>query len=245
MKQAGILALIALLVSCSSSKGENPLEKKSDYHFKLGTNCYLNQDVPGALAELYKAIELNPGNANAHHMLGFIYMGRRQHSEALKHISYAVELDPKFHEARANMGALLLAMEDWQGAIDYLMPLTHEPLYPTPYLVNNNIGWAYYKLKKYPLAEKYLKMAILLNPKMCLAYNNIAMVQEVRRQTEAAIEAYSEATKLCPDYQEPLFHLGVLYQNLSRPADALKTLQKCVKLDPDGQYGRRCKQRLP
>ncbi len=245
MKQVGILVLLALLASCSSAKVEKPADKKSDYHFKLGTNCYLDRDIPCALAELYESIALNPKNAKAHHMLGFIYMGRRQLSEALKHISYAIELDPKFHEARANMGVLMLSMEDWQGAVDYLMPLTREPLYPTPYLVNNNIGWAYYKLKKYPLAEKYLKMAILLNPKMCLAYNNIAMVHEVRRQTEDAIDAYNEAVKLCPDYQEPLFHLGVLYQNLARHAEALKTLQKCMKLDPDAQYGRRCKKRLP
>jgi Tfp pilus assembly protein PilF len=244
MKQAVIIMMALLLGSCSSSKGEQPMDKKSNYHFKLGTNCYLDHDVSCALAELYKAIELNPKNAKAHHMLGFIYMGRRQHSDALKHISYAVELDPEFHEARANMGVLMLSMEDWQGAIDYLMPLTREPLYPTPYLVNNNIGWAYYKLKKHALAEKYIKMAILLNPKMCLAYNNIAMVHEVRRQTEDAIEAYEEAIKLCPEYQEPLFHLGVLYQNQAKNAEALKTLQKCVKIDPDAQYGRRCKRRL-
>ena len=80
-------------------------------------------------------------------------------------VTWAVELDPKFHEARANFGALRLAMEDWEGAIELLMPLTREPLYPTPYLVNNNIGWAYYNLKKYPLASKYIKMAIFLNPK--------------------------------------------------------------------------------
>jgi Tfp pilus assembly protein PilF len=244
MKQAVIIMMALLLGACSSSKGEQPMDKKSNYHFKLGTNCYLDHDVSCALAELYKAIELNPKNAKAHHMLGFIYMGRRQHSDALKHISYAVELDPEFHEARANMGVLMLSMEDWQGAIDYLMPLTREPLYPTPYLVNNNIGWAYYKLKKHALAEKYIKMAILLNPKMCLAYNNIAMVHEVRRQTEDAIEAYEEAIKLCPEYQEPLFHLGVLYQNQAKNAEALKTLQKCVKIDPDAQYGRRCKRRL-
>ena len=244
MTRAAILTLALLLVSCSSSKGENPDSKKSEYCFKLGTNCYLDQDIPCALTELYKAIEFDPRNAKAHHMLGFIYMGRRQHSEALKHMSLAVELDPKFHEARANLGALMLAMEDWQGAIDFLMPLTREPLYPTPYLVNNNIGWAYYKLKKNALAEKYLKMAILLNPKMCLAYNNIGMVQEARHQNEDAIEAYEEAAKFCPDYQEPLFHLGVLFLRLSRPAEAQKTLQKCMKLDPDAQYGRRCKRRL-
>ncbi len=244
MKQALIIALALLLGSCSSSKGETPLDKKSNYHFKLGTNCYLDHDVPCALAELYRSIEYHPKNAKAHHLLGFIYMGRRQYSDALKHSSYAIELEPKFHEARANMGALMLAMEDWQGAIDYLMPLTREPLYPTPYLGNNNIGWAYYKLKKHALAEKYMKMAILLNPKMCLAYNNIAMVHEVRRQTEDAIEAYGEAVKLCPDYQEPLFHLAVLYQRLSRHPEAQKTLQKCIKLGPDAQYGRRCKKRL-
>jgi len=243
MKLAWLITLF-LAASCSSGKGETSAQKKSDYHLKLGTNCYLDQDIPCALAEFYKSIDLNPGNAKAHHMLGFVYMGRRQHSEALKHMIMAVELEPKFHEARANLGALMLAMEDWQGAIDYLLPLTREPLYPTPYLVNNNIGWAYLNLKKHALAEKYLKMALLLNPKMCLAYNNIAMVHEARRRTEDAIEAYNEAVKLCPEYQEPLFHLGVLYQRMSLHADAQRTLQKCVKLDPDARYGRRCKRRL-
>ena len=244
MKQAGILSLALLVMACSSSKGDAPAVKKSEYHFKLGTNCYIDQDVTCALAELYRSIDLNPKNAKAHHMLGFIYMGRRQYTEALKHMSLAVELDPRFHEARANHGALLLAMEDWDGAIELLMPLTREPLYPTPYLVNNNIGWAYFNLKKYPLAEKHLKMAIFLNPKMCLAYNNIAMVHEARRRTEDAIEAYDAAIKHCPDYQEPMFHLGILYQKLTRHDEARKVLRKCLNLDPDAQYGRRCKRRL-
>lgn len=244
MRQIGILALALLIAGCSSSKGGREGKEKSEYHLKLGTNCYLDQDVACALAELYKSLEFNPVNAKAHHMLGFVYMGRHQYTEALKHMSRAVELDPKFHQATANLGALMLAMEDWESAIDYLMPLTREPLYPTPYLVNNNVGWAYFNLKKYALAEKYLKVALLLNPKMCLAYNNIAMVHEARRQTEDAIAAYLEAGKLCPTYQEPLFHLGVLYQQMSRHADAQETLKKCINLGPDAQYGRRCKRRL-
>ncbi len=244
MKQAGILLLTLLVLACSSSKGDAPAEKKSEYHYKLGTNCYLEQKITCALTELYRSIDLNPKNAKAHHMLGFIYMGRRQYTEALKHMSLAMELDPKYLEARANYGALLLAMEDWKGAIELLMPLTREPLYPTPYLVNNNIGWAYFKLKKLPLAEKYIKMAIFLNPKMCLAYNNIAMVHEACRRTEDAIDAYGAALKYCPDYQEPMFRLGVLYQKLTRHDEARKVLEKCMKLAPDAQYGRRCKQRL-
>ncbi|MBM4372923.1 MAG: tetratricopeptide repeat protein [Deltaproteobacteria bacterium] len=237
-------ALLLLSVSCSPGAAESVDIKKSEYHYKLGTNCYMDKDVSCAISELYRSIELNPRYAEAHHMLGFVYMGRRQFPEALKHMNLAVELNPKLLEARANLGALMLAMEDWDMAVEILMPLTQEPLYPTPYLVHNNIGWAYFNMKKHALAEKYLKMAVFLNPKMCLAYNNLAMVHEARRQPEDALQAFREAAKLCPDYQEPWFRQGVLLQNLSRADEARTALEKCVKLGEDSHMGRRCKGRL-
>lgn len=245
MKKLLLLLLVLTMgTTCSSNDKEKADQAKSDYHYKLGVNYYMDNNITAALAELYQSLGFNEQNAKSHHMLGFIYLGRRQYSDSLKHLARAVELDPKFFEARSNYGALMLAMENWDQAIELLSPMLNEPLFPTPYLLHNNLGWAYFNLKKYALAEKSFKMALFLNPKMCLAYNNLGMVHEQQRKYQDAQDAYSEAVKSCPGYQEPLFHMAVMLQNLNRPEDARVLFEKCVKISPDAMYGRRCRGRL-
>jgi tetratricopeptide (TPR) repeat protein len=237
-----VLAMFAL--GCSNAAEKESRAKKSDFHYKLAVNSYLDKDVTSALAESYKALELNPDNAQANHLLGFIYMGRQQYSEALKHLEKAVALDPRYFEARANLGALQLAMENWQAAIDVLLPLTQEPLYSTPYIVNHNIGWAYYNLGNLGLAERYTKLALFLNAKMCLAYNTLGLVYEKQRKAEDAIDTLREANRLCPDYQDPFFHLGTLLEKSQRFDEARVVYDKCRKLAPESQMGRRCGRKI-
>jgi Tfp pilus assembly protein PilF len=236
-----LLTVLALsTLGCSNAAEKESLAKKSEFHYKLAVNSYLDKDVTSALAESYKAIEANPANPQAHHLLGFIYMGRQQYSESLKHMEKAVALDPRYFEARANLGALQLAMENWQAAIDALMPLTREPLYGTPYIINHNIGWAYYNLGNLALAERYTKMALFLNTKMCLAYNTLALIYDKQRKPEDAIDTLREANRLCPEYQDPFFHLGTLLEKSQRFDEAKAIYDKCKRLAPESQMGRRC-----
>ena len=122
-----LCSVVLLLTGCT--KNAVNVESKADYHYELATNLFYDQNPHGAMNELYLALGFEPDHARAHHLLGFIFFGRRDWDRSMEHLKRAVELDPDYDVAVANMGNLLLAMERWSEAMPYFERLLKKPLY--------------------------------------------------------------------------------------------------------------------
>lgn len=240
-----ILMLWGLSIVLTSCVGpDQALKKESEFHYKLANNFFYNKNVPSALKELYDVLKLDPKHAKAHHLLGFIYFGRRDHVRALKHLQTAVTLDPEFHDAVANLGALYMAKERWNDAIPYFEQLLNLPLYRTPYLAQNNLGWCLFKLGRHKEAQRYMELSVFYKPKFCLGYNNIGRLHTVTGETKHAIEAFHKALKYCPKYVEPNYFLGRIYRALGVAKKARDFFTRCHGLGPDSPFGRKCGEAL-
>lgn len=247
-RRAGAAAaiMVALLApGCPSMSGasEKTPAEKAEFHYQLANNSFYAQDPASAIADLFKALDLDPNHAKAHHLLGFIYFGRRQYGDAATHFRRAMELDPKMYEARANLGALYLAQQRWEDAIEVLTPLAEDQLYPTPHLVQNNLGFAYLNAGDLENALKHLQLAVFLKPEMCLAHNNLGRVYLAYGQTELAVRSLDRASARCPDYIEPFFWLGELYTATGQHDLARKSYDKCMELGPETPIGLQCAQK--
>jgi Tfp pilus assembly protein PilF len=230
---------------CVTSPEEEKDEKKAkgaDWHYQMAQGYFESSEVPLAIRELTLALEANDEHADAHHLLGFIYMGRRDYTKSLRHFTRALEIRPEFHSARNNRGTVLLAMERWRDAIGEFELLLEEPLYATPEIAHNNLGWAYYNMRKYPRAIEHYKMAIFLKPQFCLGHNNLGLVQVEMGANLEAFESFNKAVEYCPDnYAEPHFHLGKLLSDAG-DARAMGHFQKCAEIQPNSNLGRRCRE---
>ncbi len=234
-------------IGCATGPEEKPEKteeqtKTADFHYQLAQGYFESSEIPLAIRELTVALEINDEHAEAHHLLGFIYMGRRDYPKALRHFDAALALKPEFHSARNNRGSVLLATERWREAIEEFELLLEEPLYATPELAHNNLGWAYFNLRKYPRAVEHLKMATFLKPQLCLGHNNLGLAQVELGAKLEAFESFTKAIEHCPDnYAEPHFHLGKL---LSEAGDnrAASHFQKCSEIQPSSNLGRRCRE---
>ena len=236
-------ALLATSAVACGPSGQD-LTSKADYHYKLANNLFYDENPQSAMAELYRALEYDQNHAKSHHLLGFIFFGRRDFPRALRHMERAVELSPDFDIAVANLGNLMLAMGEWERAIPYFQRLLNKPLYRTPYLAYNNIGWANYRMDRYEEAIKQYEMAIFMNPKFCLGHNNLGRVRAHLGDTNEALDAFGKAIELCPKYAEPHYFMGRIYLALNAQDEALKHFQTCRKLAPDTPYGKKCTEAL-
>jgi tetratricopeptide (TPR) repeat protein len=135
-------------------------------------------------------------------------------------------------------------MKDWGTAVEYFKRLLEKPLYKTPYLAHNNLGWALYNLSRYDEAKRHYDMAIFLNPKMCLAHNNAGRLFAHTGDTKQALKHFDKAVDLCPNYAEPHYFLGRIHAALSAPKQARKHYTRCAKIAPEAPYGRRCSEAL-
>lgn len=82
-----------------------------------------------------------------------------------------------------------------------------KPDYASTY---NTLGYFYFSINDYVLAEDNLKRAIELKPTMAEAYNNIAMIAERKGDREKAIALLKKAIELKPNYHLAISNLAKL-----------------------------------
>jgi Tfp pilus assembly protein PilF len=241
------LLFIIMFFSVSCAGPEEKSEKLvqgADWHYKMGAGYFESREIALSIKELTTAIERDPNHLEAQHLLGFIYMGRRDYSKSLAHFNEALRIDPDYSIALNNRGALYLSMERWEDAKTDFERLLENPLYPTPELAHNNIGWAYYQTARHGLAAEHLRMAVFLRPGLCVAHNNLGLVHLAQNNRLEAANAFQTAITRCPDsYAEPHFHLGKMMMDDGHPK-AVESFKMCVEIEPESNLGRRCRQYL-
>jgi Tfp pilus assembly protein PilF len=241
----GAAFALILGVGCTGpDKKEEQRIKDGELHYKLGAGYFEGKQVPLAIRELTMALEQDPKHLRAHYLMGYIYMGRRDYVKAVRHFKAALEIDPKFFDAKNSLGAVYLTTEQWPEAEALFMELLDEPLYTSPELAHNNLGWLYYSTKKYHKALDHFKMATFLKPEFCLGHNNTGLTHEGLGNWAEAKSSYSRAIERCPtNYAEPHFNLGKILQEDGDPS-AAEHFQRCAELAGDSQLGTRCRQYL-
>lgn len=239
------IAMMMSLIGCGTDESaKNKDIKDSGWHYQMGHGYFESKEISLALRELTTSLDMDPDNYKAHFLLGIIYQGRRDYSKALRHYNEVLRIKPDYDIALNNRGSVYLATERWRDAEEDFKELLERPLYPTPELAHNNLGWAYFNLRQYPKSIEHYKMAIFLKPQLCLAYNNLGLAhQKVGARTEAA-QNFQSAISKCPNnYAEPHFNLGKMMQEEGHPKASLH-FRRCVEIEPQSNLGARCRQYL-
>ncbi|MFZ2054646.1 MAG: tetratricopeptide repeat protein [Candidatus Aminicenantales bacterium] len=77
-------------------------------------------DFEGAEAEYQKAIEINPGDANAHHQYASLLSILGRHEDAIREVKLSRDLDPLASRIRANVGFVLYFARKYEEALEEL-----------------------------------------------------------------------------------------------------------------------------
>lgn len=240
-----LIISLCLLTACTGAdEKKQKMEDSADFHYKIASGYYHNHQVALALKELTFALEKDPNHVDGHYLMGVIYMGRRNYNKSAHHFKECIKLRPKFFEAQNSLGAVYLAQERWDDAIALFEQLLEEPLYTSPELAHNNMGWALYNQRKYSNALEHFKMAVFLRPEFCLGYNNVGLALDAMNNPPEAARYYRKAIDACPtNFAEPHFNLGKLLSE-SNASQARSHFQRCIELQPESSLGMRCKQYL-
>ncbi len=241
---AAVLGLLFFTGCAMLQNPENEDQKQAEWHYEMGMGYFEANDTTHAIRELTRALELNPDHSQAHYLMGFIYMGRRDYTRSIHHFRETLRVDPNYYFAQNNLGTVYLAMERWEDAAELFAELLERPLYTTPELAHNNLGWAYFKMGRHAEALEHLRMAVFLSPDMCLADNNMGQVYEEMGNRSDAARYYRRAIEKCPrNYQEPHFRLGRLLQEQGDP-NAAAHFRRCIEIQSRSDLAERCRQYL-
>ena len=85
-----------------------------------------------------------------------------------------------------------MADGQYDAAIQVYEDLTKNIMYATPGNAHNNVGWAWYQKGDLVKPARYFLSAINLAPRLCVAYNNLGIVQSKQGQPAPGFEEFFE-----------------------------------------------------
>jgi len=172
VQEVGVAQALSYLASNQPDLAIQDLTKIRDQHdsaqVRVGlARAYVaKRQADPAVVELQKAVELEPGNAEAQYQLGYVqHMLKRDAAAAIPAYQKAVAADPGNLEYRTQLGAALAAANQSDKAVEELGKVTASPGY------NKADAWIY--LGQANLVGKKYKDAIAaLDKAGTLAPNN-------------------------------------------------------------------------
>ena len=228
------IALVFLAIGLFSCSANLELRKKQGEASKnLGGEYYKKGDYTSALRAFLKAEKLYSDDPYLHYDLGLTYKAKKKLDLAVKHFEKAIEMKPDYAPAKNALGTVYLDKKEWDTAIAYFKEVTGNLLYTTPHLPLSNIGWAYYNKKEYPLAEKFYRDALEVEPKFINALRGLGLVYIAMGRISEAIATLERAIKNYPRFAHLYLDLGKAYTLSHDYKKALNAYDKIIELVPD------------
>jgi Flp pilus assembly protein TadD len=169
----------------------------------LGRAHIARRDGDAAVAELQKAAELDPKNAEAQYYLGFALHGlKRNAAQAVGPLDKAVAAEPGNARYATALGLALAEAQQFDRATDVLTKVTATPGYEDAngYAA---LGQAHVNLKRYKEAVPVLEKATSLAPKNAQAWATLGWAYFGLKDAANFKAAGGKARAL--GYKEPTF----------------------------------------
>jgi tetratricopeptide (TPR) repeat protein len=184
-----------------------------------------------ARALYLQALEAQPNDAEAMHLLGVLRRQQGSPLEAVELITKAIAIRPDFPDAQCNLGAFLHDLGRLAEAeASCRAALRLRPDFPD---AHNNLGVVLRDLTRPAEAEASYREALRLRPDFPDAHNNLGVVlRDLARPAEAEA-SYREALRLRPDFPDAHSNLGNALYDLGRPAEAEASYREALRLRPD------------
>lgn len=143
----------------------------------------------------------------------------------------ALALDPSYADAHNNLGRLLRAQGDLDGAIaEYKRASQLLPRYP---IYRFNLGLAYDRAGDLDSAASAYELALDLDPYYVRALNNLAFVYLEKGELDQAFGLLRRGLDLDPGAAYLHKNLGRVYLEQGRTVDAINELTQAVELSED------------
>ena len=169
---------------------ETPLNNDKDY-IELGWQ-YRNQGKYSEAAEIFrKAVEINPKNERAYIGLGTQYMLQGNTDQAETMYKKAIEIAPLSYDAYFHLGWLYRYYQRKYQEVSRVFNKAIE-INPKNYQPYFELGGFYFLQKDYAQAEKYIQMAMALEPQADI-FGLLAQIYLAQRKDKLAEEYFNKA----------------------------------------------------
>ncbi len=158
--------------------------------------------------------------------------GRKDESE--KAYRSAVQADPSFAQAWANLGVLLREEERPEDAEQALRKaIEADPNYAPAW---SSLGILLSRTEREDQAEEAFRKAVEVDPGFAPAWSNLGCILKDAGQVDEAEKAYRRAVEAAPNDADLRNGLAYFLLEIGKPAEAEAEVREALKLDPECAY---------
>jgi len=205
-----------------------PDDAQSAYHWALGLEAA--QRLDDAIAQLERAIALDPDHLAAVRKLGWLKQHKRQYDAAMKHLERALELEPNDIDTRIAISVCSIATRRYGVAAAQCYAILE--LDPDNVGVWRSLAYAQNAERDYAGARQSLERALEIEPDNRLARVDLGNVLKALGLNDQALEAYDAAIALDPEQAVPWAGKGIVYHAMGRLEECIQCCERALEIDP-------------
>ena len=192
---------------------------------------YQASDLDAAESMAQAAVQDDPNDAAAWHLLGLVANRRERLDDAIRCIGRAARLDPDLPEVHLHAADFLRRAE----RLDDAQSAAAEALRREPNSARalNNLGLILQDHNRPSDAARRFQKAIDNDPSYVRAYHNLAILRHKSGDTAGAVPVLREAVRRQPDYLRAWHALASFLAELGATEEAIQLLQQAVRRFPD------------
>lgn len=256
-------AVVALAVALSSLSACGPRAEdveRSMSEFRLAATLHEENPLnnrPVAMEHLLRSLQLDPRNARALLLLGYLQLLEGNTTKATTSFTRAVDIISDgdalenaslLAEAHNMLGLAYIHDGRYDDAIAILRRAAGEDTNRAAYMAWGNLGWAYQKKGTNDEALSAFRQSVALQPRYCEGYFRMGEVQFSTGDFAAAEQSFTralEADDRCQRfYQDAWWRRGETRARLGHREDAVLDLERCVALGQESEAGQACRRML-
>jgi len=220
----------------------NEIIQKSKYFASAYTQLseiYISQGkIKEAIKTMEEGYNNNPKNYEIISTYGTFLVEEQKLDKGIEVLQKGISLFNFDPEIWNYLGVAYWRKGEYQKAIEYFRKALS--LDSTDAIIFNNFGALYLsiflrtkKLEARSQAIEYFKKAIELDSGLASAYNGLGGVYKMMGKIDDAISCWEKSFELKPNYDFPVYNLGVAYLEKGKKAQALKYLKKYLAIKND------------
>jgi type IV pilus assembly protein PilF len=228
LRVALLFLLAGLMAGCVSSGSGNPMrtsegrDEARDAYIQLGIGYLQQGEASRAKTPLRKALDLDPGSADAHAALALVFQNEMENQLADEHYRKALS---SRNDARIlnNYGSFLFEQKRYQEAMERFTEASTDNLYSGRSQVFQNMGMTALQLGQREQAETYFTRALRLDSRQPLALLELALLAYDAKQYVPAKRYYDNFSRLSEQNARSLL-LGIRLANIHQDRDQAASL---------------------
>jgi hypothetical protein len=178
--------------------------------------------------ESLDSIDVPVVDHHVHFLKGLRHMGEKRYAEAIASMEKAIEIEPTFSRAHAELGFAKTQLKRYDEAIAHFeKALETGSLHPLTYL---NLAYAYLDTEHPDRALAVLRRGVEIVPEFPPMHHALGFAYRALNRPREAIEAYETTVRLDPRDRRAHAALQDLYRSLGNEARSVAHLRKVVEL---------------